>query len=363
MLGVNRDKKIFPPWYMGSPFYEVVDSRENTIKCTVCERSCILKPGVKGVCRNHMNIGGRLYNIAYGLLSAMESRPIEIKPLFHYYPNSTALTFSGYGCNFKCPWCQNHLLSQSPPSPDKSIYMPPRGLVREAIRRRDEGLCASFNEPVIHLEYLLDVGEYASELGLYLMMVTNGYMTPGALEKLVEAGYTGFSIDIKGCPDTYRRFLGADPLIVLRNARRLIDLGAHVEMVFLVVTGANDSRECIEWVVGKHLDLLGPETPLHINRYYPAYWYHEPPTPMDKLLEAYSIARKNGIEYVYVGNITDETYRDTYCPRCGKLLVKRRGYRVTYWGLDRDSRCPRCGYKINIYGEYIPDKPLPLYIY
>ncbi len=355
------DKGIQPPWYIRSPYYEVIDREKGVIRCCICERRCYLKQGMKGVCWNHMNIDGELYNIAYGLLSAVESRPVEIKPLFHYYPNSTALTFSGYGCNYRCPWCQNYLLSQVPPSPDRAFYMSPRELVREALRRGDDGLCASFNEPTIHFEYLIDLGEYASRHGFYLMMVTNGYMTIGSLEKLVEAGYTGFSIDIKGCPETYRRFLGADPLIVFRNARRLLDLGVHVEMVFLVVTGANDTRECMEWVIGKHVDILGPDIPLHINRYYPANRYHEPATSLKKLFEAYSIARENNIEYVYVGNIGDERYQDTYCPRCGKKLVERRGYRVTYWGLDGD-KCPRCGYRIRLYGEYVPNKPTPLFM-
>ena len=355
-------ERIYPPWYIKSPYYEVVDRGGKLIRCRICERRCYLRPGVKGACWNHMNIDGELYNIAYGLLSAVESRPIEIKPLFHYYPNSTALTFSGYGCNFRCPWCQNYLLSQVPPSPDRAFYMSPRELVREALRRGDDGFSASFNEPSIHFEYLLDLGEYALRQGFYLMMVTNGYFTTNSLKKLVEAGFTGFSIDIKGCPYTYRRFLGADPLIVFRNARKLLDLGTHVEMVYLVVTGANDDEECIEWVIGKHIDYLGTSTPLHINRYYPANKYHEPATSMKKLLKAYEIARNMGIEYVYIGNIVDERYQDTYCPKCGKKLIERRRYRVTYWGLDKDNKCPRCGYKINIFGEYMPMKETPLFM-
>ncbi|RLG82503.1 MAG: AmmeMemoRadiSam system radical SAM enzyme [Thermoprotei archaeon] len=345
--------RLHPPWIKESEHYEKVDDK---IRCLICERKCVLREGWIGVCWNHKNIDGKLYNIAYGLLSAVESRPIEIKPLFHYWPNSTALTFSGWGCNFRCPWCQNHSLSQVKPDPNRSIILSPKKLVIEALRRGDEGLCASFNEPTIHFEYILDVAENARKYGLYSMIVTNGYMTLYSLKKLIEAGVNGFSIDIKGCPETYKRFLGADPEIVFRNAKYAIDNNCHVEMVFLVVTGANDWRECIEWVIDNHLKYLGEDTPLHINKYYPAYKYWKPATEDKKLFEAYNYARKEGIKYVYIGNIADERYQDTYCPRCGKLLIKRRGYRVIEWNLDKDNRCPRCNEKIPIKGKYIPGK-------
>ncbi len=348
-----RNTVLDKPWVRESSFYEIYDPVKKLVRCTVCERRCVIAPGKTGVCWNHGNIDGRLYNIAYGLLSAVEPRPIEIKPLFHYWPNSIALTFSGWGCNYRCPWCQNYLLSQNPPDPDYSTYMSPEELVEKAVKLGNHGLCASFNEPTIHLEYLLDVGEIARKRNLYLTMVTNGYMTLSSLKKLLEVGYDGFSIDIKGCPETYRRFLGADPEIVYRNARYILDNNGHVEMVFLIVTRANDWDECIEWVIDKHLEYLEPSIPLHINRYYPAYKYHEPPTPIETLLKAYEKARKAGIEYVYIGNTLYEEYEYTQCPRCGKTLIARRNYRVTKYLLDKDNRCPRCGYKIKIYGEYI----------
>ncbi len=327
------------------------------VRCWVCERRCTLAEGMRGFCRNRVCSGGRLYVETYGLLSAVESRPIEIKPLFHYWPGSTSLTFSGWGCNYRCPWCQNHHLSWSEPDPGASIYLEPRELVELAAKLGDEGICASFNEPGIHFEYVVDASAEARRRGLYSTVVTNGYFSERALRELVEAGVDGFSIDIKGCPRTYRRFLGADPEYVLRNARRALDMGAHVEMVYLVVTGANDDEECMEWVVGKHVDLLGPEVPLHINRYHPANRYHEPPTELGKLLRAYRIARREGVEYVYIGNVAFEEYQDTRCPRCGKVLIKRRGYTVTYYGLDSGNRCPRCGHRVPIRGRYV-SKPV-----
>lgn len=299
-----------------------------------------------------MNRNGKLYTIGYGLLSAIEPRPIEIKPLFHYYPGSWALTFSGWGCNFKCSWCQNYHLSMVKPDPRHSIYLSPFEIIDKAIKLAQDGVCASFNEPIIHVEYLLDLGIEARKHNLYLSIVTNGYMTINVLKELINAGYTGFSIDIKGCPDTYRRYFGGDPLIIYRNAKYILENNGHVEMVYLVIPGVNDWRECYEWIIEKHLEYLGPQIPLHINRYYPAYKFTKPPTPRDKLLEIYSYARKKGLEYVYIGNIIDEKYQDTICPKCGKILIVRRGYSVIEYRLDKSNKCPRCGYAIPIYGEY-----------
>lgn len=348
-----------PPWHRVSRFYEKIGG--NKVKCLVCGRGCILSEGMKGFCGNRENRGGKLYCISYGLLSAVESRPIEIKPLFHYWPNSTSLTFSGWGCNFRCPWCQNYVLSMAEPEPERSIYMPPRSLVLEAVKKGDEGVCASFNEPVVHAEYVIDVARTAREYGLYVVIVTNGYMTHRVLKEMLEVGVDGYSIDIKGCPGTYRRMFGLDPYVVLSNAKYIVNNGGHVEMVYLMVTGVNDSDECINWIIDNHLKYLGEDIPLHINRYYPAYKYDKPPTPLDKLFKAYNEAKKAGIKYIYVGNIGDERYQDTYCPRCGKLLVVRRRYRVVEWKLTRDYRCPRCNEKILVKGTYVPGKRLPLF--
>ena len=331
---------------------------DDVVRCLVCERRCVLKPGQTGICKNYLNLSGKLIHLGYGVLSAVESRPIEIKPLFHYWPNSTALTFSGYGCNFYCPWCQNHHLSFSKP-PRNPVRVQPKMLVEKALRMGDEGLCASFNEPATLYDYLIDLFSLGRRNGLYGVLVTNGYFTEEALKLLVEAGADGFSIDIKGCPKARKALATIDHVKVFRNAGKLIDLGGHVEMVYLVVTGFNDDEECIEWILGKHLDLLGPDTPLHINRYYPAHVWRKPSTPLSKLLKIMEKARRIGINYVYVGNVGVPELEETRCPKCGKTLIARHHYRVTYYHLDGD-RCPRCGQRIPIRGRFIKGKPLPL---
>ncbi len=330
------------------------------MRCLVCERRCLIAPGRRGFCGAYSNRGGRLVHEYWGLLSAVESRPIEIKPLFHYWPNSTALTFSGWGCNFLCPWCQNHELSWV----RRPLYehrVSPQELVEAAVRAGDEGVCASFNEPATLFDYLIDVGLEARRRGLYATLVTNGYFTLKAVEALVEAGYDGWSIDVKGCPQASRRhprvLPGVDHQVIYRNARRILDLGGHVEMVYLVVTGYNE--ECADWIIEKHLDALGEDVPLHVNRYYPAHRWRQPPTRLELLLDIAGKARKTGINYVYVGNVGDPGLEVTRCPKCGRVLIARKRYRVVYWNLDYSGgkyRCPHCGHSIPIRGRFIPGK-------
>ena len=325
----------------------------DAVECLVCERRCLLKEGQTGLCRNYANLNGRLVHTGYGKLSAVESRPIEIKPLFHYYPNSTALTFSGFGCNFYCPWCQNHHLSFAFP-PEGLREVPPEELVSLALRKGDNGLCASFNEPATLYTYLLDVFELGRRKGLYGCVVTNGYFTTRALRNLVEAGVTGFSIDIKGCPGM-RVLTTVDHGKVFRNARLALDLNAHVEMVYLVVTGANDFEGCWRWIFERHSDVLGEDVPLHINRYYPMHHWRKPSTPVGLLMKLREIAMKEyNINYAYVGNIGSAEAETTYCPGCGAKLIVRHNARVVLWNLTRDGSCPRCGRKIPVYGEFTP---------
>jgi len=328
--------------------------RGGLVKCLVCERRCILKPGKTSVCKNYLNSSGNLIHLGYGVLSAVESRPIEIKPLFHFWPNSTALTFSGYGCNFYCPWCQNNHLSFSK-LPEYPQRIDVEELVELALKKGDEGLCASFNEPAVLFDYLLDLLELGKRSNLYGVLVTNGYFTEKALKLLVESGANGFSLDLKGCPEAKSALASIDHLRVLRNGRLLLDLGAHIELIILVVPEYNDREECIEWMLGKALDLLGSETPIHINRYYPAHVWKKPPTPLEKLIRIKRRAEELGFSYVYVGNTGIPELEFTKCPECGKILVTRTRYRVTGYYLDGD-RCPRCGRKIPLTGRYVAKK-------
>lgn len=326
--------------------------RSSSVRCMLCERRCTIREGERGFCRARINIGGTLYTLTYGNISAIESRPIEVKPFFHFWPGSTSLTFSTWGCNFTCPWCQNWHLSKIEPDPSGVGRVPPERIVEMALRR-DEGVCVSFNEPLLLFEYSLDVFKLARGRGLYCTYVSNGYMTLAALRALQESGLEGLKIDVKGGREEYRDFNGADVEAVWRNAREAKSMGIHVEIVYLVVTGATDEEGVILETIERHLKELGPETPIHFTRYYPAYLYGKPPTKVEKLEWCYEQAKRSGAKFPYIGNVPGHPYENTYCPECGELLIKRHSFRVVRYAITEGKKCPRCGSEIPIVGRYI----------
>ena len=310
--------------------------------------------GATGYCRTRMNIDGRLFTLVYGNLSSIESRPIEIKPFFHYWPGSTALTFSTWSCNFGCVWCQNWKLSKIPPEPLNSQYYSPEDIVDLALRKRDEGLCSSFQEPTVLTDWNIQLFKIGRSRGLYSCYVSNGYMTLDALRLLWQSGMDGLKIDIKGDAETYVKYCGGvDVAKVWRNAREAVKMGFHVEIVNLIVTNVNDDEECLRWLVERHLKEVGPDVPLHFTRYYPACKFDNPPTNIEILEKAYETAKEMGVLYPYLGNVQGHRYENTYCPSCGEWLIKRFGYRIIRYRITEDKRCPKCGYSVKIRGKHI----------
>lgn len=343
-----------------SQFYS--KAPDDRVECTLCERRCIIPPREYGFCKTRLNIDGKLYTTVYGALSAIESRPIEIKPFFHYWPGSTALTFSTWSCNFTCPWCQNWTLSKVSPDPYSVNYYSPEDIVSLAIQSGDNGLCASFQEPTLLTDWNIDAFKIGRKLGLYACYVSNGYMTLEALKALWEAGMDGLKIDIKGDSEVYERFCGGiDVEKVWRNVREAKRIGFHVELVNLVITEVNDDEECLRGVIERTLKEAGPETPIHFTRYYPAYRFDKPATSIRTLEKAYEMAKDMGILYPYVGNVPGHKYEDTYCPNCHEPLIKRYGFSVVRYNIVEENKCPKCRTVINICGKYVGKKcQLPL---
>ncbi len=332
------------------------------VRCGLCERRCRISPGARGFCKTRTNIDGRLYTLVYGDLSALESRPIEIKPFFHYWPGSTALTFSTWSCNFDCIWCQNHHLSKIEPNPAKSSYFPPEKIVAMALQGEDDGLCVSFQEPTILTDWVVPVFRMGREKELYCCCISNGYMTLETLRLLKESGMDGLKIDIKGDAETYQKYCGgADVEKVWRNVREAKKMGFHIEIVNLVVTNVNDDDECLRWTMEKHIKETGPETPLHFTRYFPAYKFNNPPTKVETLEKAYKMAKQSGILYPYIGNVQAHSHENTYCPNCGEELIQRLGYRIVRYNLTENKKCPKCRISIPITGEYVRKKRFTLY--
>jgi pyruvate formate lyase activating enzyme len=325
-----------------------IKEKGRRVRCFLCERRCIVKEGKTGLCKTRKNIDGELYSLVYGNISSLEVRPIEIKPFFHFFPGSKALTFSTWSCNFSCPWCQNWHLSKKVLDFSRAYFIKPEAMVKIAKDEKVAGLCISFQEPTMLFEYALDVFRLAKANGLYNTFVSNGYMTLEALRLLKEAGMDAINIDIKGDKEVYKDYLGgAKEEIIWRNAKAAKEMGLHVEMVHLVVSGLNDDLDKLKRLIKKHLKNLGPQTPLHFTRYFPAYKYYRLPTAISFLEEAYRLAKKDGILYPYLGNIAGHHGENTYCPKCNSLLIKRDGWQVVENHL-MGNMCPFCEEPISI---------------
>jgi len=333
-----------------SIFY--IKLRNYKVKCTLCHRGCILDNYQVGTCGVRINIEGRLYTTTYGLLTAVESRPMEIKPFFHYYPGSTALTISTWGCTFPCAWCQNWYLSKYA-FIDRGEYYPIDRLLRYLEATGDEGINVSFNEPTLLTEYCIELFQKARSICKHLSYNTNGYITIEALKKLIESGLDGANVDIKGGPETYRKWLCADFNKYWSSVKYLYENGVHIELTYLVIPGVND--EDYEFIIDKILKDLGPDTPLHITRFHPNHLLIDrPATPIDLLEKIARYAKKQGLKYVYVGNVPGHPLEHTYCPNCGKIVIKRYGMYVVKVDLEeRDGRylCPNCKTEIYIRGR------------
>jgi pyruvate formate lyase activating enzyme len=243
------------------------------------------------------------------------------------------------------------------PTPTTALHYMPQQIVNIALHLRDDGLCASFQEPTVLTDWNIPLFKLGRSKGLYSCYVSNGYLTVEAMEKLRDAGMTGLKIDVKGDSETYKEYCGgADVEKVWRNAHRAKKMGFHVEIVNLVVRDVTDSEESLKRIIEKHLKEVGPETPLHFTRYYPAYRFQNPPTKMETLEKAYELARHAGVLYPYLGNVPHHPYENTYCPNCGEILIKRLGHLVIQYKITENKKCPKCGCSIPITGSHIKKK-------
>ena len=328
-----------------------VRADNETVRCIICPRMCTLKPGQRGFCGTKENQGGKLINLTYGLLSAIAVDPIEKRPLTHFYPGSLSLSISSVGCSFTCPWCQNwHLSTAKPGSELKKV--PPDYVVDMAHRQDCTSISYTYNEPLINLDYVEDTARIAKKEGIKNVLVTNGYVSLEALDRVVDV-IDAANVDWKGFTEEfYRKYCSADLQSVLDATIEMHKKGAHVEITFLIIPETNDSEDEARRMSRYLVDNLGPDIPLHLSKFYPQYKFsHIPPTPVETLLRAREAAKEEGVHYVYVGNVPGEGYEDTVCPRCGETVVARVGYEITKWRLDETNHCKHCGEKIPIIGH------------
>ncbi|MDD5136140.1 MAG: AmmeMemoRadiSam system radical SAM enzyme [Candidatus Omnitrophica bacterium] len=319
----------------------------NIVHCGLCPRKCTIGPGTRGFCTARINIGGVLYTLGYGNPIAVHVDPIEKKPFFHVLPGTNAYSIAVAGCNMRCLFCQNWQISQAKPDEVTAYDMPPERIVANAKRGGCPFIVYTYTEPTIFYEYMLDISKLARKNGLRNGMHTCGYINPEPLKELLKY-MDAVNVDLKSFDPEFYKKMGsmAELTPVLETIKAVKREGVWLELTNLIIPGQNDDPEQIrkmcEWIK----ENLGEEVPLHFSRFTPSFKLQNlPPTPVEKLEEAYKIAKDVGLKYVYIGNIPGHTYENTYCPKCKKIAVARIGYEVLENSIV-DGRCKSCGEKI-----------------
>lgn len=323
-----------------SPYFEPLGGR--AVRCTLCPRGCELDPGDLGHCGARRNDGGRLSSLTYANPCALHIDPIEKKPFFHLLPGTPCLSYAMAGCNLDCLFCQNWQISQVTPLETENLFIPPEEMVRLALEKGCPTLSATYTEPTVFHEYNLEVARLCKENGVLFLIHSNGFINPKPLEDLLP--YLGAAcIDLKAFRDRYyREVTGGWLEPVLETLKAIHAHGVHLEIVNLVLPGMNDDPEEIREMCLWIRDTLSPSVPLHFTRFFPTYRLRNlPPTPVKTLEGAREIAREVGLRFVYIGNVPGHPGENTYCPRCGALIIERKGFFVTRFELE-EGRCPRC---------------------
>lgn len=324
-----------------SILYERISDKK--VRCQICQRMCVIDEGKKGWCMTRINEKGKLFSIIYGEVSSLSINPIEKKPVFHFYPGSRWLSLGSLGCNFRCPGCQNWEIAHWKEGIIFSEYLSPEEEIKKAKETGCIGISWTFNEPTLWFEYTLDSARLAKEEGLYTNYVTNGFISLEALN-MIAPFLDVYRVDIKGFSDKTYTLIGhlkgfKGILETTETAKRL---GMHVECVTNIIPGFNDNEEELRGIASWIKNRLGPETPWHVTRFYPAYELsHLSPTPVSILEKAWSIGKEEGLWYVYLGNIPGHRYENTYCHNCGELLIERYIFDILKNKI-RDNRCYKC---------------------
>jgi len=323
--------------------YEKLNGR--FVHCRLCSHGCKIAEGKFGFCGVRQNIEGTLYTHVYANPAAVNIDPIEKKPLYHFLPGSSSLSFSTIGCNFRCGFCQNWDISQrsfkESSSLDGNREIFPEDLVLLAQERGSRSISYTYSEPTVFFEYALETAKLAKKKGIYNNFVTNGYMTKEALE-MIKPYLDAANVDLKFFNDrSYRRICSGSLQPVLDSIRRMKEYGIWVEITTLIVPGENDSegelRGIADFIAG-----LDNNIPWHISRFHPDYKFVDyQPTSSVTLQKAEELGRQAGIKYIYIGNVHGAG-NNTYCSQCKRLLIRRQIFDLKENHI-KESKCAYCG--------------------
>ncbi len=272
-----------------------------SVRCNLCPHKCIIKPGEKGICRVRKNIKGKLYTLNYGKVTSVSLDPIEKKPLYQFYPGSYILSLGTFGCNLKCPYCQNWEIAHE--EPESYSITPEQAVIKakEFVKRGNIGLAYTYNEPSIWYEFVFDTAVLAKEQGLSNVLVTNGYISHKPLADILPY-IDACNIDIKSFDESFYKKIVKGTLNSVKETVEIAAESCHVELTSLIIPGLNDTisniEKMAEWIYS-----ISPEIPLHITRFFPHYKMNNiPPTPVETLMKLKDAAGRY-LKYVYVGNV------------------------------------------------------------
>lgn len=321
----------------------------NKIRCELCPWFCELQPAQTGICKVRSNENGTLVTHVFNKVAAIGVDPIEKKPLYHFHPGKNILSIGEVGCNLHCTFCQNHRISQCLANGFKGFQnTTSQKIVDEALKtHKNIGIAYTYNEPFTFYEFMLETARQAHAHKLKNVVVSNGYINIGPLKQILPF-IDAFNIDLKAFSNGFYQSQTKGKLQpVLESLKIIAKSKAHLEITNLVIPGLNDGETAFKTMIDWIANELGNETPLHLSRFFPQHELQLSPTPMEKLNELHDIAKLK-LQYVYLGNVSDNARSATYCPNCNATLVTRHRFQSFVSTFLESGKCKNCGTTINI---------------
>lgn len=344
LIAEKKTENLYPAKY-----YKKLDGKR--VQCLNCPHHCVLKNNETGFCRVRRNINGELFSLVFGNPCAVHIDPIEKKPLFHFFPGTTAFSIATVGCNFRCKYCQNYSISQVGPDETENYNLSPDELIKNAILYRKKynisTIAYTYTEPVVFFEYMLEIAKVARKNNFKNMFHSNGFIEEEPLKEIINY-LDAANVDLKFFNEkNYKEISSGSLEPVLRTLKILKENKVHLEITNLVIPTLNDNMEEIKNMVLWIKNNLGEDTPIHFSCFFPTYKLTNlPPTPVSTVEKARDIAIKEGMKYVYMGNVPrGHPGENTYCPNCKELLIKRWGFDVQQNKI-KNGKCPKCKTKI-----------------
>ena len=321
-------------------FYEKLT--KGLVRCHVCPRECVIENGGRGFCKTRENQKGVLYSVVYGKVAAANIDPVEKKPFYHYLPGSTAYSIATAGCNFTCKFCQNWELSQVRTEDLKTVSMTPSDVASEAKKSGSSSIAYTYNEPTVFSEYVHDCAAEGVKKGVRSIVVSNGYIMQEPLQKLCEV-ISAYKVDLKSFSDDfYKNVTSGERGPVLETIKRLKKAGIWTELVHLTIPTLNDRETDFKAMGDWLMSETGPDVPVHFTRFHPTYRLTNlPVTPVATLEKARNILMDKGMKFVYIGNVPGHPGNSTWCPKCGKEIIRRAGFSADTIGL-KNGICIYC---------------------